>query len=670
MRLPEIPPDFCDPVALVAGVAWALYPPEKLDVHEAALKYVVLHNPGGGYSGPWSDELAPYLARPMACLSDPMVTMVAVMGPGQSAKSTIANAWLAHSIVVDPGSMIWLAPDKDLVRAYVKEKINPMIRHSPAIKEKQLTTASADNIFSKEFAGMMVSFVWPVASQMRMRSAPRWVIDDFDAVPDDIDGEGDPITLLGTRATTYEGKDRGFVASSPAKGRESGIEGLVMTGTDERWVWPCLHCGEYFTPDFDDHLSFRKDGLPEEAQLSAHLVCPSNGCIIEPREKLAMHARGFWIGPDQRVNPDGRRGKTKIEGPTPTGPIRSFRIDGLMGFASWGKLAAGHRQAEIALDRRQDETKLRAFYNTRIGKNYTSRLEDGVPVNADQLAARVEDPPLGQVPAWVRFLTASVDIQGNRFEVLVVGWGADGESTLVDRYAIRQLADGRTDISPGKQLSHWDVLYSRVLMAAYPLAEDPTLELPVVNTAIDSGGVPGVSENSAEFVRRAIEAGVPDWSVTLIKGAASHRAPMVASPSYDKDNNGKRRKDAVALYVLGVHELKDVIETRLRIEIPGPGYVHLQVGLRPEHFAELRGEEKVKGVWVKVARNETWDLLVYAEAARLLMREKRQAINWSDPPLWARPRPRIAAADLPALPAPGKSVTPAAGRRVINKGIE
>lgn len=660
----EIPAGFAPPAAIFARAAAQLYPPARLDVHESALRYRVLHNPGGGVSGPWSDEKTPYLVRPMQCLSDRAYSIVALMGPGQSAKSALGENWIAHTVVVDNGNLIWLGPDKALLRDYVVTKVNPMIRRSPEVAARQLKTPSADNIFSKEFLGdMTISFVWPVAAQLRMRSAPRWVIDDYDAVPQDIDGEGHPITLLSTRQTAFERKAKGLAMSSPALGPERGIEALVAAGTDERWWWPCPHCGAWFRPEFARDLAFKRDGTPEQAGESAHVVCPAHGCVIDAGEKIGMLGNGRWAGPEQTVGAGGA-----ASGPAKASATASFRIDGLMGLGSWAKLAREARAAEIAFERIQDESQLRAFFNTQVGVNYRSRLEGEAPVTAGELQARAEKRRLGIVPASVRFLTCAVDVQGNRFEVMVQGWGADAESWIVDRFAIRQLADARTDVAPGRQAAHWDALVARAVDASYPLEDDPGRALGIANVAIDSGGVPGVDEHARAFVRRLAAAGVPDWRLTLIKGAATKNAEALGHPTFEVDDKGRRRKDAVALYVIGVHRLKDVIEARLRAAAPGPGYLHFPADLEARHYDELRGETKEDGEWRRTGPNETWDLAVYNEVARRRLAADRPGLDWANPPDWARPRARLGAPISPVSPVPAANGV-RAGRRVLSTGV-
>jgi phage terminase large subunit GpA-like protein len=256
---------------------------------------------------------------------------------------------------------------------------------------------------------------------------------------------------------------------------------------------------------------------------------------------------------------------------------------------------------------------------------------------------------------------------------MVAGWGDNAECWLIDRFAVRQLADGRTDVKPHKVLEHWYALLGRALAAAtlglaYPLEGDESLELPVACTAIDIGGLPGVDERARDFARALLyRHRVPDWSVMLVKGANRLDAPPLGKPTHEVDDRGKRRRDAVSINVIGVHQIKEALELRLQASEPGPGFVHISADFDERHLAELRGEERQGGVWVRTGRNETWDLLVYNDAARLRLRPDAGDRNWSNPPVWAKPRRRdVANAVRAADPAPRRKAAPV---KILNRGV-
>ncbi|MGH6719360.1 MAG: terminase gpA endonuclease subunit [Alphaproteobacteria bacterium] len=619
-----------------------LRPPEALAVSEAVDRY--RGRIDGRVVEPWSFEAAPFLREPMDAFGRARVSRVVVMGPAQSGKSTIGDGAVMWTVTVDPADVIWIAPTREMTADYVRRRVQPLIRSTGAMAERQHDTVSSDNLFYKEFDGCSLTFAWPAGAQLRSRPFPRWIVDEFDAVPEDVDGQGAIIPLLEARQIAFEGRDVGLVISSPATAANRGIEAEWAKGSAKTWRWPCPTCGAWFAPDAMRDLTFARTASPDDAERGATVTCPANGCVIEQGAKRGMMARGRWVERDREVGPGG-----EPLGEASTSRVESYRIDGLMGFLSWGGLARRMREAELAFERRQDEMPLRAFVNTMAGANYTSRLRDMEPLALDDLKARREGGwRLGTVPPGVVFLTAAVDVQVNRFEVMVVGWGRHFESWIVDRFAIRQLDDGRTELKPPRYLEHWGVLIGRVFGRRWPLAADPTLTAPLLNVAIDTGGLDGTSANAAQFRRIARRRGVADRQIMTIKGGSNPRARLVPPPDMgDVTGAGdKRAKRGHKLFVLNVHGLKDIVAVRLRRGEPGPGYVHMPADLGEDYVEEIAAEEKTDAGWVRTGGpNETWDLAVYNLAAAIRWIGERAAL--ARVPSWAR------------VPAIGPAVAPA-----------
>ncbi|HSF94833.1 MAG TPA: terminase gpA endonuclease subunit [Thermohalobaculum sp.] len=633
-RPPE-PARFADPAVILAEAFGQLRPPEKLTVSEAALKYRILDNPGGGYSGPWTFGPVPYLRRPMDCLAvESGYSWVAVMGGAQCAKSEIGNNWHLHTIICDPADMIFLGPDKSVVASYMVSQVNKMIRLTPEVRDRQFRFAGADNIFQKQFRGCFLYAIWPVKSQLRARPVPRWRIDDYDAVDEDIEGEGNAMMLLEGRGVTFEGFTMGYVNSSPALGSERGIEAVVASGTDERWFVDCPQCETPFELEAERVLRFDRTDDPEDARASAHVACPA-GCVIEQPAKPALMKTGRWVGRGQHALPGGRVGGDLVEAST-----ASFRFDGLMGFATWGKLAKLLRDAEITFERSQDEGELRAVYNTQLGKNYKSRLAGAEPVGASELELRAagSDYEFGNVPPWCICLTAAVDVQGNRFEVEVIGWGEGWRSARVDRFPILALDDGETAIDPARHPEHWGVLLKRVIWRRYPVQGEPERSLPVMCTGLDTGGIEGVTDNAFAFWNTAIRAGVPPTGLTLIKGGNNPRARLLPTPTVDARRKGAKGDPDPELFVPNVNRMKDIIDARLRRDRPGPGYMDYPRGFPREYLEETTAETKVGGLWTRPRgrANETLDLEVYNMTCATRLGGKDGSLAWV--PDWARAR--------------------------------
>jgi phage terminase large subunit GpA-like protein len=254
-----------------------------------------------------------------------------------------------------------------------------------------------------------------VPAQFTQLSIRYGWLDDYDQYDDNIGasggegGQGSGIALLDGRFISHEGREKKYISSSPAKDERSGIEAFVSDGTDERLQPACVQCGERFEIDLLRDLRFDTSGTADLAEKTAHVVCPNNGCIMEPGDRRKLLAtltdlpyRGFVAA---------NAGLSKRR--------RTFRIDGLMALPSWPTLARKWRAAQIAWEARQDESDLRSFVNTQAGKNYRSKMSGEKPLDTQELGQRRERGlHLGRMPAGAKVWVILTDVQHNRLECM------------------------------------------------------------------------------------------------------------------------------------------------------------------------------------------------------------------------------------------------------------
>jgi phage terminase large subunit GpA-like protein len=241
---------------------------------------------------------------------------------------------------------------------------------------------------------------------------------------------------------------------------------------------------------------------------------------------------------------------------------------------------------------------LKTWVNTSLGEPWE---EDGETVEADVLYQRRED--WGQAaPLDVVLVTAGVDVQGDRIEVEVKGWGAGEECWSLD-YQIFYGSPGENHV--------WELL-DRYL--SRPIRSATGVSLNIVSTCIDSGG----HHTQAVYEYCSTRA---DRGIFAIKGMAQRGKPIVSRAS-----RGNRFR--LSLYPIGTDTAKEVIYSRLRLTQPGPGYCHFPMQRDIEYFRQLTAEKQVtkfgKGSaireWIKTrSKNEALDCTVYALAALKLL---------------------------------------------------
>ncbi|ABQ68552.1 phage terminase GpA [Rhizorhabdus wittichii RW1] len=581
---------------MLRRVASIIRPKASLTVSQWAIEHL-------GYD----PETLPWQMEIMDALGDPEVAEVGLMGPAQAGKSEIGLAWLGWSIEHDPAGFMICQPSKVLTQDFVVRRVAPMIKSTSALRGQLLSEVGADNMFLKQFRAMLLTSIWPTAENFRARPVPRGWVDDYDAIDANIEGKGSAVSLMDDRAATFEGRDTKFISSSPADEKGGKIEAFVKGGTHERLMPPCPHCEERIEIDLRRDLRFDDSGSADLAEQTAHVVCSKNGCIIEPHHKRTMidamarlPGRGFVV-----TNLDAGRRR------------RTFSADGLLCFRSWGRLARQWREAQIEWETLQSEAGLVGFFNGKAGYNYRSILSGEPPIEIKTLAARRRKGwKLGTVPAGVKVIVITVDVQANRFECAAVGYGDGLECWVIDRWTIETLADGLTSVQPLRYREHWAALLP-LFSRDWPLADGSGQAAQALTVAIDARG--GESDLVTGFWHLCVAAGIHRNRVTLLQGGNNPRAELISrARRSDEKAGGGVKRNSPAKWTVNVHALKNILDARLRREKPGPGYIHFPEDFRELHFDELTAEEKQDGKWKKIRpRNETLDLMVMSYAALL-----------------------------------------------------
>ena len=323
-------------------------------------------------------------------------------------------------------------------------------------------------------------------------------------------------------------------------------------------------------------MEFAHIRWPDGRRDQAELICPHCGCAIEDHQRLGMIGKSAW--------------KATAPG---DGSTASFRIGGLASpWTNVRELAIEHGQAH------RDPARLKTFYNIRLGVPWT---EEAAPVPlAETFLDRLEDWG-DRLPAGVATITAGVDVQDDRLELEVVGWGRDEECWSLD-YQVLWGDPSTRDL--------WATLdFELARTFAHSRSMHP---LPISAACVDVGGHFGASVLRFTTERESRR-------VFAIKGRGGPGIPIWPKrPS--KSRHGRQ-----AVYLTGVDAVKEPLMRRLAILAPGPGYCHFPVGRDVDYFRQLTAERLVRryvgnrpvAAWTKptAARNEALDCRVYATSA-------------------------------------------------------
>lgn len=632
--------------------------PRRMPVADAVARYMRVPVEAGN-SVPWDPMVAPYIVEPMNCLASREYDAVIFVGPARTGKTIgLIDGWVVYNVVCDPSDMLVIQMTQDKAQEHSKKRLARTFRCSPEVTKCLSPRRNDNNVYDRVFLnGSYLKLGWPSINVMSSSDFKCVALTDYDRFPEDIDGEGDGFSLASKRTTTFMSAGMTLVESSP--GREitdlkwkrtsiheapptTGILSLYNRGDRRRWYWPCPHCGEYFQPAMSSMNGYRDNPDPVVASESAFLLCPHCEGHILPAQKRELNNLGIWLIEGQRIDRHG-----VISGEARRSRIASFWMEGpAAAYQTWAQLVYKLLTAEQEYERTGSEETLKAVINTDWGLPYAPRSSTEQR-KGESLKARAEEVAKRTVPPGVRFLVATVDVQGGkyrRFVVQVIGYGAHGERWVIDRFNIKQSMRAGPNgeslpIDPAGYLEDWDLLRTDVLDRTWPLAADPTSHLPVLAMAVDSGGEDGVTGNAYDFWRQCRRDGVHK-KVYLFKGASQSNGKIISKTLPDNTDRPNRRAEArgdVPLYLLQTNALKDRINNALSRETVGANYIHFPEWLGEWFYDELTYEERSPdGKWTKPGKgaNEAFDLMVYAHA--LVMLRGYERINWEKPPPWAR----------------------------------
>ena len=620
--------------------AWVPYfdPPPTLSPVEWAEQRRTMPSSHSPSPGPYRVSKTPYLQPILEALapSHPAKRITVCMG-AQLGKSTVIENATGYYIECSPAPLMIVSPsDSDAAEVH-SVRLSPMFESIPSLSARIYNDS---NIIQKNFitfpGGQLYLKGSGSPSKMRGKSIRYLFLDEVDAYPATV--EGDPIQLFGARTTTFGDRAKIYLSSTPTDLETSRIWQSYLQ-SDQHEPWVCFPCCQTF-----QRLQF--DQLSEKSGKVIY-TCPVCGAELEEAVKAQLFpsltyrpwiededVRRSILGQirqdcnedhkpalqstscenliddscdydddDPRANMEATWEETHselwINAASPTGGQHvGYKVSGMyapLGWLSWSTLYNEYTQA----NKSNDSTKMQAFVNTRLALPWenTSKINE---IQHEDLAKFVLPYKQGQVLDNIGFLTAGADVQKDRIEILVVGWGKNSNGFHV----LHRIFHGDTS-------NFRDSAYSRTLDF---LTARITKDAMISATCFDSGfNTDAVMRALRPYSNRRI------WPILGDNREHTSIFPISGRPSKSRSGGN--------YYRIGAHQAKLNILNRLSLEPDAPGALHFPDDIPDfaEYFQQLTAEKlevehrngSRRKLFVKNRkRNEIIDLWSYALAAK------------------------------------------------------
>ena len=569
-------------------------PKPKLTGSEFADKYYYLSEEsssavGKWYTHPWQEEI-------LNAMTDQETHFVFFKKPTRVGFTKLITIATAFFIYMRPSVQLHYQPDNDEAWGFATDELETMIRDNKEIREListptltplEKTKKKKETTLKKNYPGGYVECLGAESDKGFNRRTSRITFaDELDAWKMASKAAGNKVMAMFRRGSDFWDRKH-ILGGKPTKASYdptaddalemdgvSQVDYWYQQGTQEHRYFPCPECDHFQTFEFEG-LSWDKE-KDDEGKVTkhltdtAHFVCEECDTKIFHSSLRSMDLKGKWIA----------------HSPTPKKKkARSFYIWAMLSYSpnvTWTDIA------DEFLDARKDKERLKNFYNEVLARPWDELIEY---LNTKDMINRKENYE-AEVPKGVLVLTSGADVQKNRIEVEVVGWGADFESWSI----CYKIFHGDTT-----QPEVWKQY--RDLVLAKRWYNQDNLPVAIHTSCVDASYNP---ETVAAFTQPLFASNV--FSIMGNSAIAGRIVPNVTRKT------GKKGKPKYDYYSVGVNASKNEIAWHMASK-GGAGYMHYPNDemYNVEFYNQLGAEVKNKaGRWEAIRkRNEPFDARNY-----------------------------------------------------------
>lgn len=545
-------------------------------------------------------------------MSDDQIEELDVMKAKRVGYTKMVTAYVCYNIAHRRRKQAIWQPTDDDRDSYVKSEIDPVLdplTGVPAVNRARRSGkgASEETIKYKPFRDSALHLLGGKASRAYRRiTVAVSILDEISKFDRSVEKSGPPRGLA-------RGRLEGAPYPKLVCGSTPLLKGLchIEDAVEEaeglvRFHIQCKHC------DAEHPLIWGSKALAHGFKWTrgkpstVHHVCPHCRKSITQADYMpgGTPVGGAWVCERTGKRYESDRVWRDSNG-MPCRPPRTLGVHVWTAYSpqrAWSDIIEEFENALKALEK-GDAGPMQLFVNETLGETWELA---GERTDEHALQARAEPYKLCVVQRGALMLTAGVDVQRNRWEITVYGWGRGMESWVVDVVDI----DGNPAVD-----EEWAPVLE-YLQRRYPQECGGGLSIGISASSIDSSDQTQAVYNWVSRAQHVLP------NLRAIKGDGNDNVPILGPSSLQEINwRGRRVARGIKLWRVGVDTAKDLLLGQLSIAQPGPGYVHFSTELPREFYEQLTAEQRVLARingreayrWIKRRpRNEQLDNRNYA----------------------------------------------------------
>jgi len=378
----------------------------------------------------------PHLEYVYDCLDNWKVYIVVVMKASQIGWSELTNNFIGKTIETSPCKIMMAFPGLTLCRNYSREKLKVLIDNTKALRDIVNIGVAKESFNYFKFPGGWLKLTTLGSIQSVLSSSIKLIIiEEPSQVKHEIANQGDWLQLcIGRQKTFSLGQKKIIFGGTPTHKDFCKVDAAYQKSNQLIFKAQCHCCKELVELSFDNlHYDEYSDRYIDEVYGkynpdSAYYSCPACHAIWTFEEKTNNIIEGKKFG---FVDFTGKHSKGWHPRKESVTDIFGFHITELLSTFSdasdYVSLAKKKILAELALEK-GDESLMKDLKNNNEGLPYASGI---TAIEAEEMKSFRKNYAEHLVPMEGLVLTAGIDVQDNRFALIIRAWGRNNNSWLV-----------------------------------------------------------------------------------------------------------------------------------------------------------------------------------------------------------------------------------------------